>query len=207
MAYLLAKDPSGVEKRYELSSNQVIILGRSQERCTIVLPGKAVSSIHATMQRVNGEWIFKDLSSTNGSRINGKEAVPETEIHVYRGDVLAFADYSVTLEGGDVLPRRAEGLPDAAPAGIKPIAVPGRHEGNTVIIPPVQKPAAPTPAPAPMALEESQGPKIAPLSIGAKGPAHMPGQFQKKKSGAKLWIAAIVVVGIIAAALIFLLAR
>lgn len=206
MAYLLAKDPSGVEKRFELPSNQVIILGRSQERCTIVLPGKAVSSIHATMQRVNGEWIFKDLSSTNGSRINGKEAVPETEIHVYRNDVIAFADYSVTLEGGDVLPRRAEGLPDAAPAGIKPIAIPGRHEGNTVIIPPVKKPAA-APAPAPVPLSDGQGPKIAPLAAGAGGAAHMPGSFQKKKSGGKLWIAAIILVGIIAAALIFLLAR
>jgi hypothetical protein len=39
--------------------------------CDLVLADRTVSRLHATLRRFGDEWFVEDLSSTNGTRVNG----------------------------------------------------------------------------------------------------------------------------------------
>lgn len=49
-----------------------------------------VSRRHAVIQARNGRLTFKDLNSTNGSRLNGFDLAPHTEYRLRHGDELAL---------------------------------------------------------------------------------------------------------------------
>ncbi len=55
---------------FELSQD-VTVLGRSR-RCDIVLTDANVSRQHAEVRREGGEFVVRDLDSTNGLRVNGR---------------------------------------------------------------------------------------------------------------------------------------
>ncbi len=55
---------------FELAQD-VTVLGRSR-RCDIVLTDPNVSRQHAEVRRAGGEFVVRDLDSTNGLRVNGR---------------------------------------------------------------------------------------------------------------------------------------
>jgi hypothetical protein len=55
-----------------------ILIGRSHG-CDIVLADASVSRCHADLRRDGGQWILRDLHSTNGVAVNGR-MVPEARL-------------------------------------------------------------------------------------------------------------------------------
>lgn len=53
--------------------DRVFVIGRSPD-CDLVLRDMTVSSRHAELRRVAGNWLLADLDSTNGTHINGWRA-------------------------------------------------------------------------------------------------------------------------------------
>ena len=61
-----------------------IVLGRSSG-CHLVLADDSVSRRHAELQVIDGRWHVRDLGSTNGTWLNGRQ-VGDAEVRP--GDVL-----------------------------------------------------------------------------------------------------------------------
>ncbi len=69
-----------------------------------VIANASVSGEHCLIERCEGGWRVKDLGSTNGTRLN-QQLITMANLH--RGDVVAFGDIAVSIQGDDV--------PDADP--------------------------------------------------------------------------------------------
>ncbi|MEW6718110.1 MAG: FHA domain-containing protein [Chloroflexota bacterium] len=67
---------------------QTVIIGRDSE-CTIVIPDRQISRVHARL-RVSPEGVWlEDLGSKNGTHCNGQKVTEERRLH--DGDVLQIA--------------------------------------------------------------------------------------------------------------------
>ena len=64
-----------------------------------------VSRIHARLERTPEGWVLKDLSSTNGTRVNGWRV--RGQVTVRAGDVVRFGDVEYTLTPDQGLPGSA----------------------------------------------------------------------------------------------------
>ena len=69
------------------------MLGRLDE-CDLVVADETISSKHAAFQqdKESGAYQVKDLSSKNGSKVNGKPLDPAQSIDLANGDNLLFGD-------------------------------------------------------------------------------------------------------------------
>ena len=65
------------------------LIGRSA-RCIVALTSGLASSVHASLRWTPGGWALKDLSSTNGSFVNGRRLEPGRAQFLTKGDILAF---------------------------------------------------------------------------------------------------------------------
>jgi hypothetical protein len=74
-------------------------IGRSPE-CDLTIADMTVSRVHATLERTADGWLLTDLSSTNGTRVNGWRA--RGRVPVKAGDVVSFGDAQYSLRAGDV---------------------------------------------------------------------------------------------------------
>ena len=72
---------------YELAKD-VIMLGRLDEM-DLPIQDASVSSRHAELRLENGQWIFTDLNSTNGSTVNKTQA---TTVALADGDVIGVGE-------------------------------------------------------------------------------------------------------------------
>ena len=72
-----------------LLDNPILLVGRHQE-CDIQLPSRKISRRHCCIAQVKDYLVVRDLSSTNGIRINGVRVV---EGCVRLGDELAIANF------------------------------------------------------------------------------------------------------------------
>jgi hypothetical protein len=70
-----------------------IVLGRSSS-CQLVLADDTVSRRHAELRAEDGRWILRDLGSSNGTWVNGRQVV---EAEVLLGDVLHLGGCRVRL--------------------------------------------------------------------------------------------------------------
>jgi len=59
-----------------------LVLGRSS-RCQLVFADDTVSRRHAELRMVDGRWILRDLGSSNGTWVNGRQVM---EAEVAAGD-------------------------------------------------------------------------------------------------------------------------
>jgi pSer/pThr/pTyr-binding forkhead associated (FHA) protein len=59
-----------------------------------------VSRVHATLERTADGWLLTDLSSTNGTRVNGWRA--PGRVPVKAGDVVSFGDARYSLRAADL---------------------------------------------------------------------------------------------------------
>ncbi|MFM8288927.1 MAG: FHA domain-containing protein [Planctomycetaceae bacterium] len=64
------------------------IVGREQEGCDVVIDNKSVSKMHCIVVKTDGCLFVRDLSSTNGTRVNGQKVVRGA---LLPNDVLQFA--------------------------------------------------------------------------------------------------------------------
>lgn len=64
-------------------------------RCDLAIDHMTVSRIHARLERTPDGWMLKDLSSTNGTRVNGWRV--RGQVAVRAGDVVRFGDIEYIL--------------------------------------------------------------------------------------------------------------
>jgi pSer/pThr/pTyr-binding forkhead associated (FHA) protein len=76
---------------------ELTVAGR-QEGCDLLIDHKTVSKLHCVLVCVDGMLLVRDLSSTNGCRINGQRI---TNGAVLPGEILAIAGVSYRLKMGD----------------------------------------------------------------------------------------------------------
>lgn len=210
MARLLESKPeAGAEARsFDLPEGEAAVVGRSKSKCSVVVPGAAVSGIHATISRGTDAFLLKDLGSTNGTTLNGGPVEPDKDVKVYRGDEIQFGDFAVTLEGEDVPSRPADAPKPAPPPapepGPKPEPVPVAG-----VVPP--------PAGVSEKYAEETHVNVAPVRHGGGSPldfaprtatdpaaAPIPGQFRRRGGGAKLWGGILIGVIVVVAILVYL---
>ena len=90
----------------------VTIVGRAPKLCDLVLDHPSVSKTHCVIARTDGLLFFRDLSSTNGTRVNGQRAVRGA---LLPNDVLQFGRKKFTVFLGPAQPvsfnDRTEAIP------------------------------------------------------------------------------------------------
>lgn len=75
------------------------IVGKSLENTDGTVPEvQTVSRRHMAAGVINGNAYVKDLSSTNGTFVNGMRLEPEVAVQIYPGDVVVLAEYSFQVE-------------------------------------------------------------------------------------------------------------
>ena len=103
--------------------HDVTVVGRSPKLCDVQLDHASVSKVHCVIARTDGLLFFRDLASTNGTRVNGQRAVrgallPNDELafgrcrfRVFLGPAqpVGYADRTeaipaVDLDSADLLP-------------------------------------------------------------------------------------------------------
>ena len=68
-------------------ARDVTVVGRQGKLCDVKLDHGSVSKIHCLIARTDGLLFFRDLASTNGTRVNGQKV---TRGALLPGDELAF---------------------------------------------------------------------------------------------------------------------
>jgi len=76
------------------ASGGFFTIGRDA-RCDLAIDDMTVSRIHARLEQTPDGWLLKDLSSTNGTRVNGWKV--RGQVGVRAGDVVRFGDMVYTL--------------------------------------------------------------------------------------------------------------
>lgn len=81
-------------------ARDVTIVGRSPGSADVVLEHPSVSKMHCLLARTDGLLFFRDLASTNGTRVNGQKV---TRGALLPGDELSFGrvKFRVYLGPGD----------------------------------------------------------------------------------------------------------
>jgi len=80
---------------------QTVTIGRASTKATweIGLQDPSVSRPHARLEQVQGKWMIKDLGSSNGTSVNGKEL--KEDGHPLRdGDLIALGATRVLFRAG-----------------------------------------------------------------------------------------------------------
>lgn len=70
----------------------LILVGKLRQAVDGVLDSSAVSRIHAKIKRIEGKYYIGDLSSRNGTFVNGRPINGEEEFPLNDGDEINFAD-------------------------------------------------------------------------------------------------------------------
>jgi predicted component of type VI protein secretion system len=130
-----------------LLDKPILLIGRHQE-CDIQLPSRKISRRHCCIAQVNDYLVVRDLSSTNGIRINGKRVL---EGKLDPGDELTIGSYRYRIHWGDELADERL-APDAqtVKAAEAPAADPVHDEDDDLEScdepVPLQDPVSPAPA-------------------------------------------------------------
>jgi adenylate cyclase len=93
---------SGTGRKFALLDGQTWAIGRG-EGCAVLLDSRAVSRLHALIQRrESGEYFLVDLGSRNGSFVNGRRVSEPAPLH--DNDHLVFAEQELVFRnpGGAV---------------------------------------------------------------------------------------------------------
>jgi hypothetical protein len=73
----------------------VLTVGRDRT-CDVVLPDRTVSRLHAVLRKFGDEWFVEDLTSTNGTRVNGIRIRAATVVRA--GDSLGLGGTAFRVE-------------------------------------------------------------------------------------------------------------
>ncbi|MES2571558.1 MAG: FHA domain-containing protein [Verrucomicrobiota bacterium] len=80
--------PDSTEYSFDLTE-ELVTVGRISENM-LELQDISVSSYHAELSASEGDYILKDIGSTNGTRLNGKAVAPDEEHPLRDGDTVMF---------------------------------------------------------------------------------------------------------------------
>ncbi|XP_047076664.1 oxoglutarate dehydrogenase inhibitor-like [Lolium rigidum] len=89
-----------VERRgpIEITSSDVVTVGRVPESADIVIPVATVSGVHARLEKKkDGSLVVTDMNSTNGTYINERKLVPGFPVAVNSGSLLIFGDIHLAM--------------------------------------------------------------------------------------------------------------
>lgn len=92
LVLLKTPDGSATGDRIQLDQ-QPVLIGRSPERCKVVLPLNAVSREHAQIEFDRGQFLITDLESRNKTFINNKAIPPRTPTALKDGDGIKICDF------------------------------------------------------------------------------------------------------------------
>jgi FOG: FHA domain len=152
---------------------------------TIVIEDSSISLMHAKITRKNGDFLLKDLNSTNGTSVNGQ---PIGEVRLRDSDRVRFAEITCQFIADAPVPSEQPTQTVAAPAPIpitpSAVAQPWASPNPT---------AAPLPARSPSPVQAGRAPAIA---------APMPSQTKAKSFSlwALRYAGALLVVGVVSVA-------
>lgn len=118
MPKLTVSLPDGGDALHELAED-VITIGRVEDN-NIEITHPSVSSRHAQLTKDDGDYILRDLGSTNGTRVNGREAAEGEDIKLSDGDSLVFG--SVTVLYSSEVPAASRPLPAEENVAVMPAA-------------------------------------------------------------------------------------
>ena len=100
----------GTDIKHDLTED-VITIGRVPDN-VLQIDDISVSSHHATLTLSAGEYVLRDTGSTNGTRLNGKDLVSDTDHKLAGGEKITFGKvvthYASDAAAGQVLPLPAE---------------------------------------------------------------------------------------------------
>lgn len=85
----------------------IVLIGRHQE-CDIQIPSRKISRRHCLLAQVNDHIVVRDLSSTNGIRINGVKVL---EGNLNTHDELMIGNMSYQVKWGDDEPSDTASAP------------------------------------------------------------------------------------------------
>lgn len=74
-----------------------IVLGRDRS-CGVVLEHALVSKRHAMIQKIKDDYFITDLSSTNGTFVNGRAVPPGKYVRIEPGDKIKIGKTVLTLK-------------------------------------------------------------------------------------------------------------
>src|SRR6476620_9918882 len=91
---ILTKTPDGSAsgEKHPLG-NEPVIIGRSPEKCRVVLPANAVSREHARIIPANGQYFIEDLQSRNKTFVNNKQVDGRWPNPLKNGDNIKICDF------------------------------------------------------------------------------------------------------------------
>jgi anti-anti-sigma factor len=101
-ARLIVQDGPFLGKSIPIRQGEFVI-GRGPD-CQLKLGSTMVSRSHARIERRGGRFFLRDLSSTNGSRLNGR-TLRDREVEIGDGDRLQFGPITFALSVGEATPR------------------------------------------------------------------------------------------------------
>jgi pSer/pThr/pTyr-binding forkhead associated (FHA) protein len=102
MAFLTITSGELQGQKIEIDREE-ITMGRSDQN-VLSLDDPAVSGKHCVVLKDGNKYTIKDLQSTNGTRLNGKNI---TEARLKLGDVIMVGAIEITIDGTDI-----EGAPE-----------------------------------------------------------------------------------------------
>lgn len=96
----------------------VTVVGRKEGLCDVIIDHSSISKLHCVIARTDGLLFFRDLGSTNGTKVNGQKVLRGA---LLPNDELAFAalKFRVHLGPGepDVDPHEHTEMFDIRPSG------------------------------------------------------------------------------------------
>lgn len=108
---ILTKTPDGsaTGEQHPLG-NEPLIIGRSPEKCRVVLPANAVSREHARIVPHNGQFFVEDLQSRNKTYVNNKVVDGKWPNPLKNGDNIKICDFLFAFhdEKGKPAPEEEE---------------------------------------------------------------------------------------------------
>jgi phosphoserine phosphatase RsbU/P len=114
LVLLKTPDGSATGEKIQLQQ-QAVLIGRSPERCKVVLPLNAVSREHAEIKCNSGQFFITDLESRNKTFVNNKVIPPHTPMPLKDGDGIKICDFLFCFrdESSPSPPKPPIKLPDS----------------------------------------------------------------------------------------------
>ncbi|MBY0459174.1 MAG: FHA domain-containing protein, partial [Gemmataceae bacterium] len=91
---ILLKSPDGVAASKTIALNaDLLVIGRDEKECQVVIPHHAVSRKHAQVVRTGGQFYIEDLKSRNRTFVNSKEVAPPARQLLKPDDRIKICDF------------------------------------------------------------------------------------------------------------------
>ena len=82
-------------------TRDVTLVGRKKEICDVILDSNSISKVHCAIAKTDGLLFFRDLGSTNGTKVNGQRVMRGA---LLPGDELCFANMKFRIHLGPAVP-------------------------------------------------------------------------------------------------------